>query len=182
MLDAARDLFFKNGYAATGTPEVVDQAGVTRGALYHHFKDKKALFQAVVEAEAAQIAEEIDAGAQNSASPMEALLNGARAYFNAMRKPGRVRLMLIEGLSILGPDEMRRIDFETGGRELRSGIMDALGDNVPSAEIEICADLISAMFDRAALACAEQKDSSPYEQVIANLLKLLVQDQAKKPA
>lgn len=175
LIEAARRLFIDKGYAATGTPEVVEQAGVTRGALYHHFKDKQALFQAVAEAEAAQIATEIKANSEHATTPTEALTHGANAYFEAMRKPGRVRLLLLEGPAVLGAEEMRRIDAETGGRELRHGIKDALGKNASTIQIDICADLVSAMFDRAALACDTGADAKAYENAIASLLSILVQ-------
>src|SRR5690606_390938 len=161
------------------TPEVVERAGVTRGALYHHFKDKQALFQAVVESEASLIAHEIEAGAFKAASPVQALQQGAKAYFQAMRAPGRVRLMLLEGPAVLGPDEMRRIDLQTGGRELRCGIRDALGATASSAEIDACADLVSAMFDRAALACDMNGDNKIYEDMIAALLSILVRNRTE---
>ncbi|AEC21112.1 transcriptional regulator, TetR family protein [Pusillimonas sp. T7-7] len=182
LLNAARSLFFEKGYAVTGTPEVVERAGVTRGALYHHFKDKQALFQAVVESEASQIAKEIEAKSFNAETPMKALLHGAKAYFQAMRQPGRVRLMLLEGPAVLGPDEMRRIDLQTGGRELRCGIRDALGPDTPSAEVDACADLISAMFDRAALACDVKGGNKTYEDVIATLLSTLVRERSQNRA
>ncbi|NYT60034.1 TetR/AcrR family transcriptional regulator [Alcaligenaceae bacterium] len=179
LLDAARALFFENGYAATGTPEVVERAGVTRGALYHHFKDKQALFQAVVELEASRIAKEIEVKSLNAETPMNALLHGAKAYFRAMRQAGRVRLMLLEGPAILGPDEMRRIDLQTGGRELRCGIRDALGVDTPDAEVDAYADLISAMFDRAALACNVKGGTKIYEDAIAVLLSTLVRERSQ---
>ena len=56
LIAAARRLFVAKGYADTGTPELVAEAGVTRGALYHHFVDKQALFGGVVEAENAEAA------------------------------------------------------------------------------------------------------------------------------
>jgi AcrR family transcriptional regulator len=102
LLKAARKLFVEKGYADTGTPELVKAAGVTRGALYHHFEDKKALFRAVVEAECRQIADAIRGATSKPASAMEALKQGARAYFDAMQKKGRVQLVLIEGPAALG--------------------------------------------------------------------------------
>lgn len=182
LIAAARTLFCEKGYAATGTPEVVEKAGVTRGALYHHFKDKQALFRAVVEAEASLIAEEIEGSAVSATTPLEALLHGAKAYFHAMRQPGRVRLLLLEGPAVLGPEEMRRIDLETGGRELRYGIKGALGANALSVEIDAYADLLSAMFDRAALACDAQADSKAYENAIAALLSILVRERSQNLA
>ncbi|MHC0053894.1 TetR/AcrR family transcriptional regulator [Actibacterium sp. D379-3] len=173
LLAAARELFLEKGYAATGTPEVVERAGVTRGALYHHFKDKKALFQAIVELEATQIAAEIEQGSSGAETPHAALLLGARSYFVAMQDPHRVRLMLLDGPAILGAEVMRRIDLETGGRELRQGIEDALQPDTPPAQVDTIADLVSAMFDRAVLACNAGADARAYEDALASLLTML---------
>lgn len=174
LIKAARALFLEKGYAATGTPEVVARAGLTRGALYHHFKDKQALFLAVVEAEAAQIAAEIEAGSADAQTPLAALNDGARAYFAAMRAPGRIRLMLLEGPATLSPETMRRIDLETGGRELRLGIAEALGGAATVGRVDALADLVSAMFDRAALAIEGGADAPLYEATVRDLLAALV--------
>lgn len=173
LIRSARALFLEKGFAATGTPEIVQQAGVTRGALYHHFKDKQALFLAVVQAEAAQLAQEIEAGASDAQSPMAALLDGAHAYFKAMRQPGRVRLLLLEGPAALGAETMRRIDLDTGGHELRRGLSDVMGAEMDDAQINALADMISAMFDRAALACAAGAESTAYENAINSVLHAL---------
>ncbi|WP_333827878.1 TetR/AcrR family transcriptional regulator [Pararhodobacter sp.] len=174
LLGAARALFLEKGYAATGTPEVVERAGLTRGALYHHFKDKQALFLAVVEAEAAQIAAGIEAGSANAQTPLAALMEGAQAFFAAMRVPGRVRLMLLEGPAVLSPETMRRIDLETGGRELRLGLAEALGKDATTGRVNALADLVSALFDRAALAIAGGADAQLYEEAVRELLAVLV--------
>ena len=174
LIAAARDLFLEQGYAATGTPDVVARAGVTRGALYHHFADKQALFHAVVADEAAQIAAAIRAGSPGGSDAVTALLDGASAYFAAMRIPGRTRLMLLEGPAVLGPQAMRGIDAETGGGTLREGIGDALGLAVSTEAVAAIADLVSAMFDRAVLAVSNGADERIYQDAIARLLMLLV--------
>lgn len=175
LLAAARDLFLEKGFAATATPEIVERAGVTRGALYHHFKDKQAIFQAVVELEAARIATEIEDGASGAQTPNAALLLGAKAYFKAMRDDRRVRLLLLDGPAILGAQTMRRIDLDTGGRELREGIRDALPSDAPQEQIDTIADLVSAMFDRAVLACNAGADVTTYENALADLLTILIE-------
>src|SRR5688500_4173058 len=63
LLDTARSRFATDGYAATSTPAIVEEAGVSRGALYHHFSDKAELFQAVVERERGMMAAYIEAAA-----------------------------------------------------------------------------------------------------------------------
>src|ERR1700754_3691004 len=81
LIAAARKLFTEKSYAETSTPEIVAAAGVTRGALYHHFADKQALFRAVIEQEAAEVAAEIESASPPSLSPRNALLAGSDAYF-----------------------------------------------------------------------------------------------------
>src|SRR5918996_6041270 len=79
LLAAARPLFGARGYAGVGTEEIVRAAGVTRGALYHQFRDKAALFEAVVEAVEAETTAAIAAQAAAADDPLQALRLGARA-------------------------------------------------------------------------------------------------------
>lgn len=174
LLEAGRVLFVEHGFQGTSTPEVVARAGVTRGALYHHFADKLALFRAVLEAEGAAVASEIAEGARGSDDALETLRRGAKAYFKAMSDPARARLMLVEGPAALGSQEMRRIDLDTGGRELRLGLAEAMSGQVTKAEIEARADLISAMFDRAALARANGSPRASYERAMDAVLVAVV--------
>lgn len=171
LIEAARTLFVEKGYQDTGTPEIVVAAKVTRGALYHHFADKAALFEAVVETEARAVAREIEAGSANASSALDGLKTGADAYFEAMSKKGRVRLMLLDGPSVLGASTMARIDHETGGGTLRDGLA-ALLDPTPDDDpwLDAIADLLAAAFDRAALAIASGAEPAPYRAAIRSLI------------
>src|SRR6187402_20746 len=84
LIAAARKLFTEKSYAETSTPEIVAAAGVTRGALYHHFEDKQALFRAVVEQEAELVAAEIERAAPEGLPPRQALVKGGEAFIEAM--------------------------------------------------------------------------------------------------
>jgi len=172
LLETARPLFAEKGFAATGTPEVVAQAGVTRGALYHHFADKAALFEAVIEAEADAIAAAIESATEDLTGA-EALRQGGRAYLRTMREPGRLRLMLVEAPAVLGPDVLRRIDADTGGRTLREGLQQVCGGG---EDADALADLLSAMYDRAALAIGAGADPASYEVAIDRFLDRLTAD------
>jgi AcrR family transcriptional regulator len=177
LLVAGRALFVERGFQGTGTPEVVARAGVTRGALYHHFANKLALFRAVLEAEGAAVAREIEQGARGSDDALETLRRGAKAYFKAMSDPGRARLMLVEGPAALGPQEMRKIDLQTGGRELRIGLAEATAGGISKADIDARADLISAMFDRAVLARVSGSSRAAYERALDSVLVAVVSTQ-----
>ena len=179
LLAAARALFLEKGYAETSTPELVERAGVTRGALYHHFKDKMAVFRGVVENEAAQVAHEIETRTQGATTPIDALLHGAHVYFEVMKHPGRVRLLLLDGPAVLGPEATREIDLQTGGGELRTGLAAVLGKAVPDTEVEALADLVSAMFDRAVLASDIGSDPEPYETALQKLIATLTVPDAR---
>jgi len=172
LLAAARSLFVERGYADTSTPDIVSAAGVTRGALYHHFADKRALFGAVVEQEAEEVARSIDAAAPGRLSPREALAAGMDAFLAAMRAHGRVRLLLIDGPAALGVATMSDIDARNGGATLREGLGLAFAEGAPAnpPPLAASADLLSAAADRAALAIDSGADPAPYRTALAALI------------
>ncbi len=152
LMAAARALFIEKSYAETATPEIVAAAGVTRGALYHHFADKQALFRAVVEREAAEVAAEIERATPDAENARQALLDGGRAFLAAMAMPGRTRLLLLDGPAVLGRAAMDEIDNRHGARTLREGLEAAMRDSaMKPAPVGALTALLSAAFDRAAL-------------------------------
>ena len=167
LIAAARRLFVEKGYAETATPDIVSAAGVTRGALYHHFEDKRALFRAVIEQEAEKVAEEIESRSADAQSPRDALLSGASAYFDAMAAEGRTRLLLLEAPAVLGV-EASAIDRENAEESLRRGLAAMLP--AAGAQLGPLTSLLSAAFDRAAIEIEQGGVRKDYERAIASLL------------
>jgi AcrR family transcriptional regulator len=112
LVKAARELFAERPYADVGTEEIVRRANVTRGALYHHFADKRDLFRAVHEQLEAELVDSIGRQLAESAGtdPLEGLRTGVRSYLDACEDPSFARVTLIDAPSVLGWAEWRRID------------------------------------------------------------------------
>lgn len=176
LVSASRALFVEKGYADTSTPEIVAAAGITRGALYHHFEDKRALFRAVVTDEAREVAHAIEQSTSPHLTPTDALVAGSEAYLDAMRVPGRTRLLLIEGPSVLGPVEIKSLDEENAARTLREGLVAAIGGKpaMSAEQLTALTDLLSAAFDRAALAVAGGEDDRVYRSAIVLLIQRIL--------
>ena len=175
LVAAARACFADKGYAGTGTPEIVAAAGVTRGALYHHFADKQALFHAVVEQEAATVAAEIERAAPGARTAVEALLAGGDAYLEAMREAGRTRLLLLDGPAVLGREKMDAIDDRHGNRTLREGLMAAMqGREIRRIPLDPLTALVAAAFDRAALAIEGGADRDAFRVAMHALINGLL--------
>jgi len=170
LLDAARALFVGKGYADTSTPEIAVAAGITRGALYHHFVDKRDLFRQVLQRESQAVAADIEAAAPEQLSPREALLEGSKAYLNAMTAPGRTRLLLIDGPAVLGMEEIMALDDATSAASLRQGLERA-GVGRDEASLDALTPLLSAAFDRAALAIDAGADAEETRTAMLWLLE-----------
>lgn len=177
LVEAARGLFVSKGYGDTSTPEIAVAAGITRGALYHHFVDKRDLFRQVLVREAEAVAAGIEAAAPRQLTPREALIEGSKAYLDAMTVPGRTRLLLIEGPAVLGLAEIMAIDEATSANSLRQGLERARAgrEEVP---LDALARLLSAAFDRAAL---EIDAGANADDVRAAMLWLLEQALGPEP-
>ncbi len=174
LVQSARALFIRQGYAQTSTPDIARAARVTRGALYHHFRDKSDLFREVVAQEALAVADEIEAAVAPAQLPVEALRAGAEAYLDAMTVPGRTRLLLIEGPAVLGLEAMRTLDEANAERTLVAGLAAAM-EVSDRTSVAPMAALLSAAFDRAALAIDDGDEAAAYRRAMLDLISRVVQ-------
>jgi AcrR family transcriptional regulator len=97
----ARKLFTKKGYSGANTNELVERASVTKGALYHHFANKKELYQAVVEDAEQELVEKLEAAGAGKA-PWDRLHAMCRAYLDSCRDPAFARMLVLEAPVVLG--------------------------------------------------------------------------------
>jgi AcrR family transcriptional regulator len=118
LVAAARALFGARGYAAVGTEEIVRAAGVTRGALYHQFRDKEDLFAAVFEQLEAETTARVADGALGDgappADPLAALRLGARRFLAECAVPEVERILLLDAPAVLGWERWREIGLRHG--------------------------------------------------------------------
>lgn len=159
LLREARLIFAASGYDAAATEEIVQRAKVTRGALYYHFKDKRAVFEAIVEEVASEIAAAIDGRAEPVGDPLQALIEGTRAFLDACLDPAVRRIYLIDAPAVLGWHRWREIDAPHGLRSLREGVAAVLAARPDQTlNVEPITFLLSGAFNEAALWIAEAKE------------------------
>jgi AcrR family transcriptional regulator len=107
LLAAARAQFTERGYAATSLDTIVAAAQVTKGALYHHFNGKQAVYEAVFAEVEDDAASEIRQALQDTSDPWEKALAGLRAFLACVRDPTYQRVVIQEGPAILGYERFR---------------------------------------------------------------------------
>ena len=147
LLTAARELFTEKGFAGTGREEIAERAGVTRGALYHHFESKQAAFAAVAQELESELEAQLVAEARRGGSPLEQLHRCSHAYLKACTDPAVVRILATEAPVVLGTDAVRAMNDATC-RELLVPTLRAIPE-VPG-DTEVAAQLLLGMWNEAA--------------------------------
>ena len=104
LLSVARRLFAEHGYAATSIEEIIKEAGVARGALYHHFSGKGALFRAVYDQVQAEVAARVVATALSSSEPWDGVRAGLGAFLDACLEPEFRRIVVLDSVPVLAQD------------------------------------------------------------------------------
>lgn len=160
LLDAARRLFATAGYAATGREEIVAAAGVTRGALQHHFGDKERLFLAVYEAvEADVVAAVAEAAVAAGADPIDELRAGCQAYLDAVRDPAVQRICAIDGPAVLSAEVRQDVADRHALGLVRGALAAAVqSGRIPDVPVEPLADVLLAAVTAAAMHVATAED------------------------
>jgi AcrR family transcriptional regulator len=175
LISAGRDLFAERGYAAVGTEEIVARAGVTRGALYHHFADKRDLFRAVHEELEQGLVADIGAQIVGIEDPWELMLAGMRAFLDACVDPAVMRIALLDAPAVLGWAEWREIDARYGLGLVGFALQNAMDRGVlsPQPVRPLAHLLVGAMTEAAMVIANAEAPASARDEVEAPLVALL---------
>ena len=175
LIDAARELFTKNGFAGTSTDQIVQRARVSRGALYHHFADKKELFKAVLEEVNRGLTEAIAARGLNSQDVWAGVVDGVNAFLDGCLDPSYQRIVLLDGPAVLGWAEWRTVGENHGLGLVRTMLQAAMDQGiVRSQPLEPMASMIHASLNEAGMHIATADDVvAAREQVAESVFGLI---------
>jgi AcrR family transcriptional regulator len=107
LVDVAETLFTEHGYSATSLDAIVAGADVTKGALYHHFSGKQAIFEAAFERVESRATSGVAQAAEGHRDPWEKARAGLRAFLEAVQEPGYRQIVVTDGPSVLGHERYR---------------------------------------------------------------------------
>ena len=128
ILTVAVGHFAKNGYLGISLEQVASDAGVTRGALYHHFADKHELFSMVCHNLLSDAAKKIDKAICDAGDSWDAFVSGVHATLESASSPSVRRILFVERVSVLSWEEWHSIDMETIAGSLRPAMERAMND------------------------------------------------------
>jgi AcrR family transcriptional regulator len=182
LVAAARDLFAEHGFADTGTEAVVQAAGVTRGALYHHFKDKTALFQAVYEDLEQELVERVAGKVEGITDPLRMLRRGSEAFLDACLDPAVLRVVLLEGPSVLGWEKWREIDQAYGLGMVRGVLEVAMSAGViRRAPLDALAHVLLGGLVEGSMLLANAEDRDKARKEVGKAIAVLIDGLATQP-
>jgi AcrR family transcriptional regulator len=179
LVAAARELFATRGYQAVPADEIVRAAGVTRGAMYHHYADKQELFRAVVEDLEREITAEVAAVLEGAADPVTGMATALDVFLTACLRPEVRQISLTDAPAVLGWTTWREIEAKYGLGVLTSVLSKAIEDGVLAPQpVRALAQLVLAAVMEAAHMVAEAADPvvarAEAQQVLGTWLAALV--------
>jgi AcrR family transcriptional regulator len=156
LLSAGREIFAREGYQAAGIEAISRAARVTRGAFYHHFEDKKALFDAVVVSLQMEAAAKIGQRARAQRRIWDRLSVGIDAYLDACLDPAYARVVIQEAAAVLGNERYRDIE-ETYPMALLTATLNALKreGELDFEDIDLLSRMVDAMICKVAIMLPE---------------------------
>ena len=171
LIEAARRLFAADGYAATLLDDIVREAGVTKGALYHHFDGKRDLFRLVFEREQQALAAAVTAAHAKEPDHWDGFRAGCRAFLEASMDPGVQRITLLDAPSVLGWEAMREVEASYSLAMLREGLEVAVteGRIAPRPVTALANMLLGALCEGAMMTARSADQPEATRQVLAEL-------------
>jgi AcrR family transcriptional regulator len=160
ILSAATRLFAERGFAEVSIEAVLAACGISRGALYHHFASKEALFEAAFEALEVDVTSKVLARAGAATEPAQAVWAGCEAFLDLTQDPAVRQIMLIDAPSVLGWDKWREIDARHAFGLLKAALEPAAAPAGLKADVvDAFAHMLLASLSEIALMIAEADDA-----------------------
>lgn len=175
ILAGASELFAARGYSGVGLEEVAEAAGVTRGAIYHHFRSKRGLFAAVAARQQQRVAEAVVQSADTETDPWEGLRAGCRAILTASLAEESRQILLIDAPAVLGWNSWRQQDAEASGVHLSTAIEELAGQGVLVIHslAGATALLTGAMNEAVLYVAHSDRPNETTEEVIVDLFSMM---------
>lgn len=173
LVAAARELFAREGYGATGTEAILAAAGVTRGALYHHFADKQALFAAVCEDLNGEMEGAIETDADAQASAFDGVVAGCLAFLDFLARPEARRILILDAPSVLGWEAWNEMDRRHGFGLLVQGVSEAVAEGSLAGEPETLAVMINGALNYGVVWAAQDGDGEGLARLKAGFINMM---------
>lgn len=174
LIAAARELFAQKGFAGAGREEIVERAGVTRGAMYHHFDSKEALFRAVYEEVEEEVLAHLMVAAAPARDPKEMLRLGSLAYLDIAATDDVRRICLLDAPAVLLPEVRRELSERYGVGVIRQTLRECMDAGVIRRQpVEVLAHVYLAALLEAATLVAEGVDRAEVGAVLESLVDSL---------
>jgi AcrR family transcriptional regulator len=175
---AGHRLFGEQGFAATTIDDIAEAARVAKGAVYHHFATKEAVFEAVFDQVSHDLVLEIDRAAKAERDVLAAMVAGTQHYFAACAKGATCQIILRDGPAVLGWERWREIDARHFGGKFPRALTAAMDAGLIARQpVEPLARLLLGAVTEAAVACAGRADvlkaGGEYSRAFKSLLEAL---------
>jgi len=182
LVGAAEALFAERGFADTPTEALVKAAGVTRGALYHHFTDKADLFRAVYEGLEQRMIAQVEDAVAGLTDPVTVLHRGTEAFLDACLDPAVQRIVLLKGPTVLGWETWRQIDMAYGLGMVTAVLELAMQTGViRPAPVEALAHILLGGLNEGAMLMASSPDPDAARQRTGEALRAVIDGLAQQP-
>lgn len=179
LVSAARSLFGERGYAGTSVDEVVRVAGVTKGALYHHFRDKDDLFRAVVEEVKREVTDVVGAASLATTvepDPLATVTAGCLAFIEAHREPTVQRITVLDARAVLDAATRRDLDSRYEVAVVRGALRRAMRlGAIDPQPLGPLAHVIAGALAEACALIAEADDEALAQREVAQVVTRLLE-------
>ena len=174
LVDAARELFARDGYDATSLDAVAARANMTKGAVYHHFDGKRQLFEAVFTREVQQLATPLVEAYARKKDPWEAFKAGCRAFLDECLDPDLQRIVLLDALAAIGWEQVRRLEGPLLDM-MQLGISQAAdaGRIAPRPPAPLAHFLYGALCETAMIVARADDQKAAHRQAVSEINRIL---------